>query len=476
MELEKKVENYFSGITVKKNLARSFPSVPRFVSEFLIMGVIKEDGTVEEQDLQKIDKFISNYRPESKEYEVWKNKFVETNENKLIEIFRVEVDLSKNPPLRKCIIPFLKKESPIRIRDAIVENYEALLCEGLWGLGTIRHSSQKKTPDFKTNLELVEFTPFELTNFSFEQFLQGYEHFTLEERVDLLINTIGLNPNFYSNFYQKLLLLCRLVPIVERNTNIIELGPKETGKSFLMENISPNVYNIQPSEISPATLFYHGTTKQMGLLGLKDVLVFDEIGDVPLGSNSKDIPSKLRGFLSNGKFKKGDKVIYSNCSLYLMGNVKCDENLIPKSPRYILALDKYWHDSAMLDRFGGLIYGWKLKKLTADAISKSYGIAADFFHRILTELRKKSFRINIEKRVILKNFEKETTIRNRNAVFSITSGLLKLLYPNEKYTIEGLKLALDLAIKLRTQLYSQLKHLDDEYKKEINLNYEIIRD
>ncbi|KKK46990.1 hypothetical protein LCGC14_3159720, partial [marine sediment metagenome] len=307
--------------------------------------------------------FINKNRPDPKEYEVWKDEFRKSNQNSLIDIFNVQVDLSTSPPLRKCRVPFLKKESPIQIKDEIVEKYENLLREGMWGLGKIKQTSQKPK-NFKTNLSLNDFSPFELPHFSFQQYLEGFEHFNLSEWIDLLINTIGLNPEFYPNFEQKLLLLCRLIPIVEPNTNLIEFGPKETGKSFLMENISPNVYNVQPSDVTMATLFYNSNTKQMGLLGLKDVVVFDEICDVPLRPDSKKIPKKLRGFLSDGKFKKGDKEVYSKCSIFLMGNILCDKHLKPLNNRYILAFQKDWQDSAMLDRFSGLIYGWELKKLT----------------------------------------------------------------------------------------------------------------
>lgn len=472
MIFEEKAKKYYKSIIVKKNIAGSFPSVPRFVSEYLIMGLIDDEGQVSNFNLRKIADFITKNRPDPKDYEVWKNKFIELKENQLIDIYRVQVDLSVSPPIRKCIIPFLKKESPIQIKDEIVENFENLLREGIWGLGTIKHTSTKN-PHFKTNLVLENFKPFELTHFLFKQYVNGREHFTLDEWIDLLLNTVGLDPLFYPIFNQKLLILSRLIPIVEYNTHIIELGPKETGKSYLMENISPNVYNIQPSDVTLATLFYDSRIKQVGLLGLKDVIVFDEFIDVPLRQDSKEIPSKLRSFLSDGKFKKGDKEVYSRCSIFLMGNILCDENLKPLDKKYVLSFPKEWQDGAMLDRFSGLIYGWELKKLSTDAFSKSFGFAADYFHKVLGELRKIPFRINIERRVDIKNFNKAASTRTRNAILSITSGILKLLYPNEKYSKEDLKIVLDFAVKLRTQLYSQLKYIDEEYKTDLNLNYSI---
>ena len=467
---EEKIKKNYQGILVIKNLASDFPSVPRFVSEYLIMGTVNKNGEISDENLIKIHDFIKNYRPDPKNYQVWKDKFIETNENKLLDIFNVQVDLSVSPPLRRCYVPFLQKESPIKIEDEIVENNPNLLREGIWGLGTIKQDAVK-FGSFKTALVLNEFKPFELTHFSLNQYLNGFKNFNREEWIDLLINSIGLNPDFYDNLDQKLLLLCRLIPIVETNTNMIELGPKETGKSYLMENISPNVYNVQPSDVTMANLFYNATTKQIGLLGLKDTLIFDEIGDVPLKADSKKIPPKLRGYLSDGKFKKGDKEIYSKCSIVLMGNIKCNENLVPQTTKYIFAIEKAWRDSAMLDRFAGLIFGWELKKLTVTAYSQSYGFAGDYFHRVLSTLRDLPFRIKIEKRVDLRNGGEKASPRNHKAIFSITSGLLKLITPNENYSKEDLEMTLDLAIKLRTQLYDQLKYLDDEYKKEINLNY-----
>lgn len=473
MEIDDKIFSNFKGIIVRKNLASTFPSVPRFVSEFLIMGLIKEDKSISEGDLLNINKFITENRPDPKDYEVWKDKFSNSQENNLLDIFNVQIDLSYMPPLRKCIVPYLKEESPIRIKDDIVEQYEGLLREGMWGVGKINQISEKKAP-FKSNLILNEFVPFELPHFSINQFLNGTNNLTLGEWINLLINTIGLNPDFYPDFEQKILLLCRLIPIVEFNTNLIELGPKETGKSYLMENISPNVYNIQPPDVTMASLFYNARTQEVGLLGLKDVIVFDEVCDVPLRQDSKMIPSKLRGFLSDGKYKRGDKEIFSRSSIFLMGNIKCDENLMPLDPKYLLSMKKEWHDSAMLDRFSGLIYGWELKKLTVEAISKSYGIAGDYFHKVLSYLRTQSFRIKLEKCVVIQNYGEPATTRNKKAVISITSGLLKLLFPNENYSKEDLEMILEIAIKLRTRLYNQIKYIDEEYRKSIDLNY-IIR-
>lgn len=471
-EYENKLKKNYSSIIVKKNLASSFPSVPRFVSEYLIMGIMNENGKISSKELKKISTFITKYRPDPKDYEVWKNEFYNSNENKLLDNYRVQIDLSTSPPTRKCIVPFLRKESPIQIKDEIVDNYENMLREGVWGLGIIKKTTERKSY-FKTDLILNNFEPFELTHFSFNQYVQGYEKFSLSEWLNLLINTIGLNPEFYPDFNQKLLLLSRLIPIVEPNTNLIELGPKETGKSYLMENISPNVYNVQPSDVTLATLFYNIRIKQVGLLGIKDVIVFDEVIDVPLRYDSKEIPAKLRGFLSDGKFKKGNKEIYSRCSIFLMGNILCDENLKPLDNKYFLSLPEDWQDSAMLDRFSGFIHGWELKKLTNAAFSNNYGFAGDYFHRVLSKLRELPFKVKIENRIKLKNGSKEASPRNRRAVFSITSGLLKLIAPNEKYSIEELKIALDFAIKLRTQVYRQLKYIDEEYRKDINLNYKI---
>ncbi len=472
MDYNEKVLKNFKGIIVRKELGNKFNSVPRFVSEFLIMGLINEEGSISESDLLKVSNFIIKNRPDPKNYEIWKDKFSNSSENKLLDIFNVQVDLSYVPPLRKCIVPYLKDESPIMIEDEIVEKYEDLLKEGMWGVGEIKQIPEKISP-FKSSLILKKFTPFELPHFSIKQYLNGFEDFALEERVDLIINTIGLNPDFYDSFQQKMLLLCRLIPIVESNTNLIELGPKETGKSYLMENISPNVYNIQPPDVTMASLFYNAKTQEVGLLGLKDVIVFDEVCDVSLRSDSKGIPSKLRGFLSDGKYKKGNKEVFSLSSIFLMGNIKCDENLQPLDKKYILSLKPEWHDSAMFDRFSGLIYGWDLKKLTSNAISKSYGFAGDYFHKVLSYLRNQSFRIKLENRVVIKNYENPASTRNRKTVISIASGLLKLLYPKEDYKDEDLRLVLDIAIKLRTQLYEQIKFIDEEYKKEILLNYDI---
>jgi len=313
---------------------------------------------------------------------------------------------------------------------------------------------------------VTDFYPFQSPDTDPGILEEARQYFTLDEWVDVLINTIGLDPTVYSP-RQKLVLLSRLVPIVEGNVNVAEFGPRQTGKTYLYRNVSNYVRIISGGNISPAVLFYNLRTRVPGELAVKDVVVFDEVSKVKF-SNPDEMMGKLKDYMESGIFERGDKKVPSDASLTFMGNIAVEmgsEGYVPvEDLTYVLP--QPMRDSAFIDRIHGLIPGWELPKISQAKyhLSKGYGIASDYFAEALHSMRKESLTGLISQHVELSdNFK----IRDEKSLKRVTSGLLKLLFPNKEFDREELKRVVELALEYRQRIRDWLHKVDPgEFLKE----------
>jgi ATP-dependent Lon protease len=312
-----------------------------------------------------------------------------------------------------------------------------------------------------------DFIPFQAPNPDPKIVEEARPHFTLEEWVDALVNTIGLDPTVYS-FRQKLLLLTRLVPVVEGNVNLAEFGPRQTGKTYLYRHVSSYARIISGGTISPAALFYNLRTKVPGELAVKDVVVFDEVSRVRF-PNPEEMMGKLKDYMESGMYERGDKKVVSDASLVFMGNVSVErqeEGYVPvEDLTYVLP--EPMRDSAFIDRLHGLLPGWELPKISQSKVhlSKGYGIASDFFAEVLHQMRKESLAGLVGKHV---SFSSNFTIRDEKSVKRISSGLIKLLFPDKSFDRRELELVVDLALEHRQRVRDWLhKVAPGEFSREI---------
>ena len=456
--LDEKVLRVFGDVAVDKRLARLevVSRLPRFISEYLISRYYRNDSV---NWLDKLAKVIEDYYPEPKDKDRVLSKAKREGRVTLIDEYKVDVDLKRNMYLLH--IPNLQIHDAL-VSESIVGQYERIL-SGLWGIGVLKYrpelveavmSRGREKPSF-TPLVLIEFEPFQVYNIDVKAFIEGRETFTTQEWIDLLVKSVGLNPSMYSE-RQKLLLIVRLVPLIEGNVNLIELGPRATGKTYLYRNISYYTRIYAGGTVSAARLFYDARLRVLGDIGTRDAVIFDEIARVRF-SNPDEVVAKLKDYMVDGFFERGQlKRAHSNCSLVFMGNIELDYGGVLGS--VVDYLPDFMKDTAFLDRMHGLLPGWELPKILKSDIhvAQGYALAADYLSEILHRMRVYSFEAVVEQHVELVG---SYTIRDEKAVKKLLSGLIKLIFPHGEFDSKELRRVVDLAIELRQNVVNILSEI-----------------
>jgi ATP-dependent Lon protease len=288
--------------------------------------------------------------------------------------------------------------------------------------------------------------------------------FTLSEWRALLLLSMGYNPNAFHLSEQRVI-LCRLLPLVQKNAHLIELAPKGTGKSFIYENISPRVRLVSGGNISPAVLFVNNANGLPGLLARYSTVVLDEVQTLKF-ERPEEIVGGLKGYLANGQLTRGGlHQLASDCSLVMLANILLDSDQKPLNDPVVLDLPKFLQEPAFLDRMRGIIPGWKIRKLSTGSFANSLGLKADFFGSILLALRDE---MEADQRVAeeVSLLGERVFKRNEDSVRTLTSGLLKLLFPNNQYTPQELREeCVQTAVELRQIVWDQLYQLDLENRQ-----------
>ncbi|MCC6064726.1 MAG: BREX system Lon protease-like protein BrxL [Thermofilum sp.] len=449
-ELDSKIVSVFGDAAVEKSLARLevVSRLPRFIAEYLVSKYYKKG----EDWVKLVTRVVQEYYPDPKDKELVLNKLLREGRIKLIDEFRVSVDLKRG--VYVLYIPNLQIYNALA-DPVIVEKYERIL-SGLWGVGVLEHASwitsQPSLSQFQP-IMLVDFEPFQVYNLDLGTFLDARREFTKEEWVDLLVRSIGLNPAAYS-WRQKLLLLTRLVPLCECNVNIMELGPRATGKTYLYRNVSYYTRIYSGGTVSAAVLFYNAVLKKLGDIGLRDAVVFDEVARIKFRDPDEIVP-KLKDYMADGHFERASLPrAHSTCSLVFMGNVELEEVFSPAG--LISYLPDFMKDSAMLDRVHGLLPGWELPKITSEHLARGYGLAADFFSEVLHRLRDISFRKAVEDAFELAGGH---SVRDWEAVKRVLSGLIKLVFPHGEFDRSELVELANIALELRQRVMNLLSQL-----------------
>lgn len=451
---DEKIIRVFGEIAVNKGLAlrHEVSRLPRFISEYLISKYLSK---YQDRDLalSKLAAFVAEYFPEPKDKDKVLYKLKRIGLVRLIDEFKVSVDLRKEVCLLQ--IPSLQIYNAVA-DDRIVRKYERIL-SGMWGLGTLEYYPEmlKGGNEGISPILLTEIEPFQVYNIDINEFIEKRKYFSLNEWMDLIIVTMGLNPKVYS-MRHKLLLLARLIPLVEGNVNIIELGPRATGKTYLYRNLSYYTRIYSGGAVSPARLFFDARLKVAGDIATHDAVIFDEVSKISF-TNPDEVIGKLKDFMVDGFFERGTlKRAHSDCSLVFLGNIR--EERAPYPEEIIDALPNIMRDSAFVDRIHGLIPGWEMLKIMTSEkhLAHGMGLAADYFAEIMHAFRKENFRNLVDEHV---EYSTNFTIRDENAVKKVISGLTKLLFPDKQFNISEFKLIVDLALELRQYICNVLSRM-----------------
>ena len=421
-----KIITHLADRVILKPLTRwneAYKEFPRYVMEYLVSRYVDAHDPVNGQ--RKIDRILTERYAESAKKELIKSRIKENGEYSLLGQLNVRLDQSKDHYWAD--VPALG-DNMVRVAGRILDEYsDVLLTSGAWGTMVIEYDATYEIKSRKYPFYIREFTPLQYTRLDLEDFISKRSLFNDEEWLDLLVQSIGFNPSKFTHRV-KMLMMLRLVPFVESNYNVIELGPRETGKTYTYRNTSNRSFVISGGKATPATLFFNKGTRRLGVIGLKHVVFFDEIGNTRFEDADASV-SILKDYMQTGKFTRGDQEFSAQCSIVLGGNIDTDvEQAKPKS-RYehlFSPLPGELQDAAFLDRIHAYVPGWEMPKIRPENYANGYGFLTDYLAEIFAELRRLNFQTHVSAAVDFGGM----TSRNQDAIKKTTAGMLKLLHPS----------------------------------------------
>ena len=451
-ELDIKLNQYYGGKVVRKDLTKSIKegaNVPSYVLEYLLgMYCATDDAEDIEQGVSMVKHVLADNFVRPDEAEKIKSKIRERGRYKIID--KVSAKLNEHTDCYEGII-FNININKVYIDDAYVKKYEKLLCGGIWCIIDMEYlydENAKGSPFTISSLKPIQMPATDL-----EEYIEGRMHFTLDEWIEVICRSVGMEPsNLDEN--TRWHLVARMIPFVENNYNICELGPRGTGKSYVYDELSPYSILISGGQTTVANLFYNMGKHQVGLVGTWDVVAFDEVAGINM--KDKDGIQIMKGYMANGSFSRGKESINANASMVFVGNINGSiENLVRVS-HLLSPFPKDMIDTAFFDRFHHYLPGWEIPKMRPEYFTDAFGFISDYFSECLREMRKHNFSDAIQKYVRL---GKDLNQRDTIAVKRTVSGLLKLLFPDGSYQKEDVRKCLEYALIGRRRIKEQLKKI-----------------
>ncbi len=454
--IDNKILQLLGDRVVLKPLTRwneAYKEFPRYVLEYLCARYVDPGNPIPGQ--ARIDRLLQEHYIESDARELIKSRIKEQGEYILLGALQVRLDAARDHYWAE--VPALG-DNFVRIGAKVLQEYgEALMTGGAWGTMTIEYDAKYELKGRIYPFFVRDFKPFQITRLDLDDYIAKRALFETSEWIHLLIQTIGFNPARFSE-REKLLMLLRLVPFVEANYNLIELGPRETGKTYTYRNTSSRSFVISGGKATPATLFYNVASRKIGILGYRDVVFFDEIASTSFTDPEATI-SVLKDYMQTGHFSRGPLEFTAQASIVLGGNI--DTDMARRAPaghyRHLFeALPaELGSDTAFLDRLHGFLPGWELPKIRPENYAQGYGFITDYLAEIFTRLRRRNYQAIVNARVDFSAL----TGRNQDAIRKTTAGLLKLIYPQrtaETLTDDELASCLALAFECRQRVIEQL--------------------
>jgi ATP-dependent Lon protease len=395
-------------------------NLPSFVKDYLISTHIAPDGTFKRAELVQ---FLDAHIPQDNSAILSKLRRGETLT--LLTRFIISTNLAKN---KTCFqIPDMGiKASDTLIPDYLIDEYPDDLVDGeKWGIMKIAYIAPDDNE--KGHVEMIKYKPFRpMQKLDLNYFRQCRAQFSLEEWIDVLISSMEYTPSAFASLTQKLEFLTRLLPFIEPRLNLVELAPKGTGKSYVFGNLSKFVWLVSGGKVSRAKLVYDKSTKSPGIMRFYDMVAFDEIQTITFTDNT-EMQSFLKNYLENGKATIDNYEFMSECGLMLLGNIELVDNM-PKNNRYFDELPLVFKESALLDRFHGMIEGWLLPRITVDMALHDWTLNVEFFSEVLHQLRTESIYSHIVDELVY--VPHGADMRHTKAIKRVAAAYLKLLFPH----------------------------------------------
>lgn len=465
-EVKAKLRDNFAGKIVRKDLTKKIKegaNVPVYVLEFLLGQYCgSDDEEIIEQGVEKVKKILADnfVRPD----EAQKTLSILRSKGFYTVIDKVTINLNIRTDTYEAEFSNLGITG-IPISEEYPEKFDRLLCGGIWCIVQLEYEYNEE--DKHSNpIKIAKLTPIQMPHVDINELKEGRKAFTKEEWMDVLLRSIGMEPDQLSE-REKWLLLLRLVPLVENNYNLCELGPRSTGKSHIYKEISPNSILVSGGQTTVANLFYNMGKRTVGLVGLWDCVAFDEVAGIKF--KDKDGIQIMKDYMASGSFARGKEEKAASASMVFVGNINQSVDVLLKTSSLFDPFPpEMGTDTAFLDRIHCYLPGWEVPKFRPDHFTDDYGFITDYFAEFIRELRKTQESDALDKYFKLgKNLNQRDTISVRKSV----SGLVKLLYPNEDYTKDQLQEILRIALEMRRRVKEQLKKIGGMEFYDVNFSY-----
>lgn len=476
--LDRKLIDNFPGKIVRKDLTATMKrgaNVPAFVLEYLLGSYCSsEDEEIIQAGLEKIRNILTENYVRADESERIKSRIRELGEFTIID----KVSAYLNEHIDKYVARFSNLIiEPFIMPEEYVVDYTKILTGGIWCITRIeyrydvenldksRGRTKKRGPE-DSPFKIISLRPIQMPNLDLEEMISKRQAFSFEEWRDVVLRSSGYEPNELDD-KQKMHFIERMVPLIERNYNYCELGPRGTGKSHIYKEISPYSILMSGGQTTTANLFYNLSARRVGLVGHWDTVAFDEVA----GMRFRDIDAIqiLKDFMASGSFARGREIINADASMVYIGNINDTvDNLLKTTHLFNPFPFEFNNDSAFFDRIHYYLPGWEVPKMRTELLTENYGLITDCLAEFCKEMRKYDFSHGFDKYFRLnKDFNK----RDEIAVRKTYSGLAKLLFPDNVITRDEVKLLLDYAIEGRRRVKEQLKKMAGVEFIDVNLGY-----
>lgn len=458
-EFDKKINLHFGGKVVRKDLTKLVKGnaiVPTYVLEYLLgQYCATDDEATVVQGVETVKSVIAKHFVHRDEAQLIKTQIRNSKSHRIID--KVSVKLNDRRDVYETSFANLGIHK-VDINEDIVNKNKRLLSGGVWCIINMGYQPTEERDASPWIIESLK--PIQISNVDLAEFKELRKNFTRNEWIDLLIQTIGFNPDEFT-LRSKLIQLSRLIPFCENNYNMIELGPKGTGKSHIFSELSPHGILLSGGEVSKAKLFVNNSSGDIGLVGYWDVVAYDEFAG-KAKKVDQGLVDIMKNYMANKSFSRGTEVYGASASMAFIGNTKRSVPYMLKHSNLFDELPKEYYDTAFLDRMHCYLAGWEVQKLRNEMFTENYGFIVDYLAEILKELRKEDHTHSYNTYFKLSD---SITTRDKSGIDKTFSGLIKVIFPNGEFNEEDARMILEFAIENRKRVKDQLKKMDETFER-----------
>lgn len=465
-DLSIKLNENFAGKVVRKDLTQKLKqgaNVPIYVLEYLLgMYCATDDEDSINEGVERVKNILADNFVRPDEAEMIKSKIRERGRFTVIDKLTVKLNEKKDIYVAEFSNLGLKD---VEISSNYVKDYEKLLGGGIWCIVKLQYYYEEGVKD-QNPFIIDQVTPIQMPSMDIDELIEGRKHFSKDEWIDILIRSIGMEPTQLKDEVKWHMLL-RMVPLCENNYNMCELGPRGTGKSHLYKEISPNSILVSGGQTTVANLFYNMSQRKIGLVGMWDVVAFDEVAGITF--KDKDGIQIMKDYMASGSFARGKEEKAASASMVFVGNINQSVDVLLKTSHLFEPFPEAMaYDSAFFDRMHFYLPGWEIPKMRPELITDSFGFITDYLAEYLRDMRKRTYGDAIDKYFKLGN---NLNQRDVIAVRKTVSGLVKLIYPHGEFTKEDIEEILKYALVGRRRVKEQLKKIGGMEFYDVHFSY-----